>query len=184
MSPSPNGRPTFGTLRLEVDRADGGEETYTQDIHSYLDNWYGAMRLIMHEDTTVTLTDTTGAGQTFRTGDFVGPWVKDSLQVQVQIGSDGSSFQQSDSSLGGTFGTSNIGSSTRENANRLIRHSASFGISSGNTIRETGIRWRDLQDTANNAHVIQWERTVLGTPVSVSNGDTVSVTYEHTWGAP
>jgi len=184
MSPSPNGRPTFGTLRLEVDRAGGGKETYTQDIHSYLDNWYGVMRLIMHDNTSVTLTDTTGAGQTFRTSQNNSPWAGSSLEVQIQIGADGSSFSQSDSNLGGTFGTSNVGSSTRENANRLVRHSASFAISSGNTIGETGIRWSGLQDTNSNNHDIQWERTVLGTPVSVSNGDTVSVTYEHTWGAP
>jgi len=184
MSPSPNDRPTFGTLRLEVDRADGGQETYTQDMHSYLDNWYGAMRLIMHDDVNVTLTDPTGAGQTYETGNQDGPWEPNAQAVQIQIGSDGSSFSQSDSSLGGTFGTSNVTSSTRENANRLIRQSASFNISSGNTIRETGIRWSGLLDATGTKHTIQWERTVLGTPVSVSNGDTVSVTYEHTWGAP
>jgi len=184
MSPSPNGRPTFGTLRLEVDRADGGHETHEQDIHSYLDNWYGIMRVIMHDDTQVTLTDTTGAGHPFNTGAAGTPWENTSLQTQIQIGSDGSSFSQSDSSLGGTFGTSNVDSSSRENANRLVRHSASFSISSGNTIRETGIRYKDFFTANQNTRVIQWERTVLGTPVSVSNGDTVSVTYEHTWGAP
>jgi len=184
MCPSPNGRPTFGTLRLEVDRADGSQETYTQDIHSYLDNWYGAMQLIMHNDTRVTLTNTAGTAKTFETGNGSGPWDPNSMRMQLLIGSDGSSFRQDDSSLGGTITNSDVESSGREDANRLVRQSTSFSISSDNTIRETGIRWQQLQDRSGSQHAIHWERTVLETPVSVSDGDTISVTYEHTWGAP
>jgi len=173
-----------GRIRIEHRRDGTLVETYELLQHSYLDNWYGAMQLLLHADNPVSLTDASGTAQSFETGSSAGPWEEPSLQMRVSIGTGTAGFTQSDNSLDNQLQATAVSSSATDTSNQLARGSSSFSINSSQTITETGLEWNNLQDASGNTHRVFFERTVLDTAVSVLSGDTLSVTYELTFNAP
>jgi len=184
MSQSANTGSNPGQIIIEVSRDGRPDRRIVQRQHSYTDNWFLAMNLLVQDDNTVTLTDVTGTDQNFDTGNAVGPWENDTMRVEIGIGSDSAAFSQTDNSLGTQIDTQSVTTSATETSNQLVRGSASYSITASDTIRETGLFWRNLRDAGSAERDIMYERTVLDTPVDVADGDTVSVTYELTWQAP
>lgn len=185
MSLFPNTGPDGGQVIIVVDRADGGGiDRITNPQHSYVDNWYGVMGVLMHDDTDRSVNDTSGSSHDIRTFDTNTVFQSSSGAVAIGIGSSNSAFSQSNNSLGSSIDNQDVSSSDVEAGNQLVRHSASFSISASNTIRETGCFWNNATNTSGNQFDMLFERTVLATEVPVSDGDSVSVTYEHTWQAP
>lgn len=185
MLPSPNPGRT-GFVELEVVDADGREKhSHREPADSYVDNWYQLMALLADANNNVSV-DSVAKGAQPITNDIANTWDGNGTGISshIAIGTDGSSFTQSDNALGNQLNTNSVASRSIETANRLIRTSNSHAINAAKTVKETGIIYRNLQATNATAFDMLVERTALSTTVDVVDGDSVSVTYEQIWSAP
>lgn len=171
-------------ILIDVERSDGTTEHVESAMHSYVDNWYTFVLMTLDFAFDETVTDTAGTSRTISTNSSSNRFSDTNYSLEIVIGSDSSGFDQTDNSIGTAINTSGVSSRTVDTGDQLIRVSASFSIGSSDTIRETVLQLGGVNSTSNNTFDLAIERTVLDSAVSISNGDTVSVTYELVWNVP
>ncbi|MHC1579172.1 MAG: hypothetical protein ACXQTZ_00705 [Candidatus Alkanophagales archaeon] len=164
-------------LRIEVyDRNRRLLKVHEQEARSWLQNFYSLMSMLMYISTTTKVIDTTGSGRDISGAAGSYTWDYEA-NTMIGIGSSDEAFDVKQYKLGNEIATSYVDSSTYDIDKKQVVFSAEFSFSAAATIRETGIMYENVRDSAGNLFNMYIERTVLDTPISVDAGQILRIFY-------
>jgi len=175
----------IGTLRIESVDDDGQtQDSHTQGIHSWLDNWYTLFGLLGTDTGDKSLTNENGAVDTYENIARSDNPFTSNPDPSIAVGTGTSAFSQSDFNLDTEDSRGRMDSTPVDLANQTVTWSATFTATTQIDISETGILYEQLNTASNNSRSVFVERTVLSSTVNTgSNGD-VTVTYDFDFPPP
>ena len=166
-------------VELEVRDKDGKlVQTTEQDAKSWLKNYYYWLAVLMRLGIAQSITDMTGATTTIIGGAAENCWDADSAaRTGISVGSSNAAFDVNQYCLQSLENSGEVEALSVDIGAKKVVLTAVMPFGAEVTIRETGIRIQEAL-TSTGGHVTFYlERAVLGSPVTVPAGGSVTVKY-------
>ncbi|MCK4328920.1 hypothetical protein KAX02_03650 [candidate division WOR-3 bacterium] len=166
-------------VELEVRDRDGKVvQRYKQEAKSWLKNYYYWLAMMMGLAEQQGLTEIGGGYHPYNAA-CANTWddAPAGAETDICIGTSDKVFDVNDYELDALAGRVAVGMPIINVGAKTVQITSVFGVSVETTVKETGINFALIQDTGGTTHTVVIERSVLGTPVVIPAGGSVTVKY-------